>query len=101
MLSTTGENKDGDDDEDKEQDRLAKRFAKRARMNRILEAYEGDSQFSRSRLIDEDESTQNDLKAIKVSKPLPHNSSFDIVMGLTVMILFRRRLCPENEEVCR
>lgn len=39
-------------------------------MNRILEAYEGDSQFSRSRLIDEDESTQNDLKAIKVRKPL-------------------------------
>lgn len=38
-------------------------------MNRILEAYEGDSQFSRSRLIDEDESTQNDLKAIKVRKP--------------------------------
>lgn len=66
-----GENKDGDDDEDKEQDRLAKRFAKRARMNRILEAYEGDSQFSRSRLIDEDESTQNDLKAIKVRKLLP------------------------------
>eukprot|EP00985_Skeletonema_marinoi_P020349 scaffold12075_cov131-Skeletonema_marinoi.AAC.5 len=63
----SGENKDGDDDEDKEQDRLAKRFAKRARMNRILEAYEGDSQFSRSRLIDEDESTQNDLKAIKTS----------------------------------
>lgn len=42
-------------------------------MNRILEAYEGDSQFSRSRLIDEDESTQNDLKAIKVRMPLPHN----------------------------
>jgi hypothetical protein len=39
-------------------------------MNRILEAYEGDSQFSRSRLIDEDESTQNDLKAIKVRKPM-------------------------------
>jgi hypothetical protein len=39
-------------------------------MNRILEAYEGDSQFSRSRLIDEDESTQNDLKAIKVRSQL-------------------------------
>jgi len=38
-------------------------------MNRLLEAYEGDSQFSRSRLIDEDETTQNDLKAIKVRKP--------------------------------
>jgi len=71
VFSTAGENKNGDDDEDKEQDRVAKRFAKRARMNRILEAYEGDNQFSRSRLIDEDESTQNDLKAIKVRKPMP------------------------------
>ncbi len=82
MFSSTGENKEGDDDEDKEQDRLAKRFAKRARMNRILEAYEGDSQFSRSRLIDEDESTQNDLKAIKVSKPFPLNTC-GILMRLT------------------
>lgn len=83
MFSTAGENKDGDDDEDKEQDRLAKRFAKKARMNRILEAYEGDSQFSRSRLIDEDESTQNDLKAMKVRKPLHHNFRLVILMRLT------------------
>lgn len=99
MFSTTGEHKEGDDDEDKEQDRLAKRFAKRARMNRILEAYEGDSQFSRSRLIDEDESTQNDLKAIKVRKQFPYNASCDIVLRLTRIVLLCRRLCPENEEV--
>jgi len=59
------DNVDGEDDEEKEQDRLAKRFAKRARMNRILEAYEGDDEFTRSRLIDEDETTQHDLKIIK------------------------------------
>lgn len=35
-------------------------------MNRILEAYEGDDEFTRSRLIDEDETTQHDLKIIKV-----------------------------------
>lgn len=59
---------DGDeDDEDREQDRLAKHFAKRARRNRILEEYEGDSQFSRSRLIDEDVTMQQDLKTMKVS----------------------------------
>ena len=57
-----------EEEEEREQDRLAKRFAKRARMNRILEQYEGDSQFSRSRLIDEDESTQHDLKTMKVSR---------------------------------
>jgi hypothetical protein len=56
-----------EDDEEKEQDRLAKQFAKRARMNRILEAYEGDTEFSRSRLIDEDASMQVELKTMKVS----------------------------------
>ena len=55
-----------EDDEEKEQERLAKRFAKRARMNRILEAYEGDNEFSRSRLIDEDTSMQIELKTMKV-----------------------------------
>ena len=57
----------GDDNEDREQDRLAKHFAKRARRNRILEEFVGDSQFSRSRLIDEDVTMQQDLKSIKVS----------------------------------
>eukprot|EP00804_Cyclotella_cryptica_P025850 CCRYP_002714-RC/>CCRYP_002714-RC protein AED:0.01 eAED:0.01 QI:82/1/1/1/1/1/3/769/1160 len=55
-----------EDDEEKEQERLAKRFAKRARMNRILEAYEGDNEFSRSRLIDEDTTMQIELKSMKV-----------------------------------
>ena len=75
-------------------------------MNRILEAYEGDSQFSRSRLIDEDESTQNDLKAIKVRKPL---HPFYIISTFICIFLMRltwhcalgRRLCPENEVVSR
>ena len=41
-------------------------------MNRILEAFEGDTEFSRSRLIDEDASMQIDLKTMKVGlfKPL-------------------------------
>jgi len=56
-----------EDEEDREQDRLAKHFAKRARRNRVLEEFEGDSQFTRSRLIDEDESTQQDLKTMKTS----------------------------------
>ncbi|KAL7555233.1 hypothetical protein ACHAWF_018888 [Thalassiosira exigua] len=59
--------KDGDEDaEDREQERLAKHFDKRARRNRILEEFEGDSQFSRSRLIDEDVSMQQDLRTMKV-----------------------------------
>lgn len=67
FFAVDANNVKGEDDEDREQDRLAKRFAKRARMNRILEAYEGDSEFTRSRLMDEDESMQHDLKKIKVS----------------------------------
>ena len=62
-----GEKKSNDDnDDDKEQERIAKHFAKRARRNRILEEYEGHDEFSRSRLIDEDETTQKDLKMMKV-----------------------------------
>lgn len=64
---TSSEQNDGDDNEEREQDRLAKHFAKRARRNRILEEFVGDSQFSRSRLIDEDLTMQQDLKSIKVS----------------------------------
>ncbi|KAL7434439.1 hypothetical protein ACHAXH_003831 [Discostella pseudostelligera] len=56
---------DVDDDDNREQDRLAKYFEKRARRNRILEEFEGDTQFSRSRLIDEDVSMQQDLKTMK------------------------------------
>ena len=65
LLLANGDNPE--DEEEKEQDRLAKQFAKRARMNRILEAYEGDTEFSRSRLIDEDASMQVELKTMKVS----------------------------------
>jgi hypothetical protein len=59
--------KNSDDEDDREQERLAKRFAKRARMNRLLDMYNGESQLSRSRLLDEDVTLQRDLKAIKVS----------------------------------
>jgi hypothetical protein len=61
------EQQDGDDNDEREQERLAKHFAKRARRNRILEEYAGDSQFSRSRLLDEDVTMQQDLKTIKTS----------------------------------
>jgi hypothetical protein len=54
------------DEEEKEQERLAKRFAKRARMQRLIEAYGDDEEFSQMRLIDEDESTRLELKKMKV-----------------------------------
>lgn len=63
---TEQNNANEDDDDNREQDRLAKYFEKRARRNRILEEFEGDTQFSRSRLIDEDVSMQQDLKTMKV-----------------------------------
>jgi hypothetical protein len=55
-----------EDEEDKEQERLAKRFAKRARMQRLLEEHSGNGEFSQSRLIDEDETMKQDLMKIKV-----------------------------------
>ena len=66
LLLLLGE-KNSEDEDDREQERLAKRFAKRARMNRLLEMHNSDTQFSRSRLLDEDVTLQKDLKAIKVS----------------------------------
>lgn len=65
-MSSEHDNVNEDDDDNREQDRLAKYFEKRARRNRILEEFEGDTQFSRSRLIDEDVSMQQDLKTMKV-----------------------------------
>jgi len=63
-----GNGVDGEDKEDREQDRLAKRFAKRARMQRLLETYDGEGEFSQTRLIDEDKSTRNDLRAMKSAR---------------------------------
>jgi len=50
--------------EEAEQARLAKRFAKRARMNRFLEVYGDSQQESESQILDEDESLKNELKSI-------------------------------------
>lgn len=49
-----------------EQERLAKRFAKRARMNRLLELHGDDKEFSQSRLLDEDEDLRRELTKIRV-----------------------------------
>jgi len=53
------------DNEDRQQEHLAKRFAKRARMNRVLETYGADSEFSQSRLLDEDETLKTELSTIR------------------------------------
>jgi hypothetical protein len=61
---------DSDDEEERTQERLAKRFAKRARMQRLEEQYAESEEFSQQRLIDEDESMKQELKAMKVSLAL-------------------------------
>jgi hypothetical protein len=45
---------------------LAKRFAKRARMQRLIDAHGHDEEFSQSKLIDEDETLKKDLQNMKV-----------------------------------
>ena len=69
---TDGEKKDGKDGDDEEeeeertQELLAKRFAKRARMQRLVEMYGDSQEFSTQRLIEEDESMKSELAAMKV-----------------------------------
>ena len=55
-----------DNNEDKDQEALARRFARRARMNRLLEEYGEDEEFSQRRLLDQDEELQKELKSIRV-----------------------------------
>lgn len=56
-----------DDGEDVEQKNLAKRFARRARMNRLMEIYGDEKEFSQSGLLEQDEDMQKELKSIRVS----------------------------------
>ena len=50
-----------------EQKNLAKRFARRARMNRLMEIYGDEKEFSQSGLLEQDEDMQKELKSIRVS----------------------------------
>jgi len=54
-----------DDGEDVEQKNLAKRFARRARMNRLMEIYGDEKEFSQSGLLEQDEDMQKELKSIR------------------------------------
>jgi len=56
---------DSEAEEDRIQDRLARRFAKRARMQRLEEEFADSQEFSRQRLIDEDESMRQELSQMK------------------------------------
>jgi hypothetical protein len=58
---------DNVDNEDIEQEKLARRFSKRARMQRLIEKHCHDEEFSQSRLIDEDDVLRTELSQIKVS----------------------------------
>ena len=47
---------------------LAKRFAKRARMQRLMDEYGKDEEFTNSRLMDEDSNMKEELSQMKVRK---------------------------------
>lgn len=79
----TGDN--SDDEEEKTQERLAKRFTKRARMQRMEDMYAESQEFSQQRMIDEDETMMEELKKIKVRHTIV--SSF---------CRFRPYGCPNN-----
>lgn len=58
--------KNSDDEEDAEQENLAKRFARRARMNRLIALHGDDKEFSQGRRLDTDKQMQEELKSIRV-----------------------------------
>jgi hypothetical protein len=55
-----------DNIEDKEQELMAKRFAKRARMQRLFEAHGQEEEFSQAKLIDDDAAMKLELQKMKV-----------------------------------
>ena len=57
----------GAENEERQQERLAKRFEKRARMQRLIDSYGHEEEFSQSRLIDDDADMKIDLLKMKVS----------------------------------
>jgi hypothetical protein len=87
-----------DDEEEKTQERLAKRFAKRARMQRLEESHAESEEFSQQRLIDEDETMKLELKKMKVgtSFSLFHLSRF-IATILTHMLIFSEWPCSKEK----
>ena len=58
--------KNSDDEEDADQENLAKRFARRARMNRLIALHGNDKEFSQGRRLDTDKQMQEELKSIRV-----------------------------------
>jgi hypothetical protein len=68
--------------EERMQERLARRFEKRARMQRLIENRGHENEFSQSRLIDEDTSLKIDLQNMKVSVSGTNNSMvyYDVLL---------------------
>lgn len=48
-------------------------------MNRVLETYGADSEFSQSRLLDEDETLKTELSTIRVSYKYLDNEFFSVL----------------------
>jgi hypothetical protein len=64
--SAVGNGKNDDDIEEMEQARMAKRFTKRARMQRLIETHGHEEEFSQLKLMDEDTTLKEELQKIKV-----------------------------------
>jgi hypothetical protein len=99
VFETDAENaNNSDDEEEKTQERLAKRFAKRARMQRLEESHAESEEFSQQRLMDEDETMKLELKKMKVGTCccLLHSYCF-IVTLLTHMMIFSEWPCSKEK----
>jgi hypothetical protein len=87
---------DSEDEEEKTQERLAKRFTKRARIQRMEEMHADTEEFSQQRLIDEDETMKLELKKMKVSYFRSYFATILLVCRLIPRSSFFRMVSFEN-----
>lgn len=91
-----------DDEEQRSQERLAKRFNKRARMQRIEEAYGHSQEFSQQRLLDQDISMQEELSQMRCglirrsSSLSRHSSQSSDTKGSSDILSRKRDSCFEH-----
>ena len=80
-----GSAQNNDDEDDVEQQKLAKRFARRARMNRLLEIHGNAKEFSQNT---QDLDLEKELKSIRVSEQIAHQRSHLLIRAHKIINSF-------------
>ena len=80
-----GSAQNNNDEDDVEQQNLAKRFARRARMNRLLEIHGNAKEFSQNT---QDLDLEKELKSIRVSEQVAHQRNHLLIRAHEIIIYF-------------